>query len=115
MSFLKKIKDGASAAKSKAQQTVDVTRLSAQISTHRRDIERAYAAIGEEMYQAYLGGGDSNQESAIKAQCELIDDLYAKIKALDLKIADIKGEKLCHCGTIVQKESKFCPSCGISL
>ncbi|MDF2925782.1 MAG: hypothetical protein K0R57_4696 [Paenibacillaceae bacterium] len=112
MSFFKKVQEGAAKAAEKAKETVEVNRLSAQIHSKKREIDKLHQTIGESIYQSYLANDFANAESAVISMCEQIAELQKEIAAVELKIKEVKNEKDCICGRIVPLETKFCSFCG---
>lgn len=116
MSFFKKLTEtvskGVSTATEKAQQTVEITKLHAQISGKRKEIDRKYAEIGESVYKAYLGGDLSAAEADVIPACQQIADRERDIEALEDRIRELRNEKECECGQRVPFQTKFCPACG---
>jgi rRNA maturation endonuclease Nob1 len=116
MSFFKKLSDtvskGVTTATEKAQQTVEITRLNAQMSGKRKEIEKLFANIGESVYEAYLAQDLSMAESKVIPGCEEISAIRVEITSLDDRIKEIRNEKECVCGKRVPVDTRFCPSCG---
>ncbi|MCD9021380.1 zinc ribbon domain-containing protein [Cohnella silvisoli] len=116
MSFFKKftetVSKGVSTATEKAQQTVEITRLNAQISGKRKEIDKLFANIGASVYEAYLAHDLSRAESKVIPGCEEITAIRGEIAALDDRIKTIRNEKECVCGKRVPYDTRFCPSCG---
>lgn len=116
MSFLKKITEtvskGVSTATEKAQQTVEITRLNAQISARKKEIEKKLAAIGEAVFDAYLEKDLSKAEQTIIPICETIVGLRKEIAGMEDRIRELRNEKECVCGTKVPFDTRFCPNCG---
>ncbi|MCS7458941.1 zinc ribbon domain-containing protein [Paenibacillus doosanensis] len=112
MSFFDKMKQGASEAAKKAQQTVEATRLRAHISAKEKEMEKAYALIGEAVYGAYASGNWKRPEKEVNAYCEHITYIRQDIQALEAKLKEAKNEKLCRCGRVVSRDVKFCSVCG---
>lgn len=112
MSFFDKMKQGASEAAKKAQQTVETTRLKTQIASKEKEIEKAFALIGESVFQSYASGDWKKSEREVAAYCDHISLLRQGIQALENKIKLAKNEKECRCGKIVTSDVKFCPVCG---
>ncbi|MEF3304757.1 zinc ribbon domain-containing protein [Paenibacillus sp. GYB003] len=111
MSFFEKMKEGAAKAAEKAKETVEVTRLNAQIGAKKKEIEKLQQNIGELVYQSYLSK-DADLESRTVSLCMQIADRYQDIAALELKIKEVKNEKVCVCGAELAADIRFCPSCG---
>lgn len=116
MSFFKKISDtvskGVSTATEKAQQTVEITKLNAQISSKRKDIDKLFAIIGESVYEGYEAQDLSSTEAKVLPKCEEITVIRAEIALLDERIKSIRNEKDCVCGKRVAEDTRFCSSCG---
>lgn len=112
MSFFGKMKEGAAKAAEKAKETVEVTRLNAQISSKRKEIEKLQISIGESVYQAFLASDLSGSEETVVALCAQITERHQEIAVIELKIREIKNEKTCVCGAELAADTKFCPSCG---
>jgi hypothetical protein len=114
MSFFDKVKQGASDAAKKAQQTVEITKLRGQISSKEKEFEKTSLLIGDVVFQAYEGGNWKQGEQPVIAYCEHMKGLRQDIHALELKIKLAKNEKECRCGKIVSSDVKFCPICGFA-
>ncbi len=116
MSFFKKftetVSKGVTTATEKAQQTVEVTRLNAQISGKRKEIDKLFANIGESVYEAYQAHDLSLAESKVIPGCEEIAAIRDEIAALNDRIKAIRNEKECVCGKRLPYDTRFCPSCG---
>lgn len=112
MSFFEKVKQGASEAAKKAQQTVEITRLKTQISSKEKEIERNYSLIGEVVYKAFVAGDLSQSENSVTEICQGIISLEQEITTLEQKIIEVRNEKECVCGKVVLADTKFCPGCG---
>ncbi|MDF2961800.1 MAG: double zinc ribbon-containing protein [Paenibacillus sp.] len=112
MSFFDKVKQGASDAAKKAQQTVEITRLRAQISSKEKELEKTFTLIGEAVYQAHSAGDWKKSEPDVASYCQHIQGLQQDIQAIELKIKEAKHEKVCRCGKVVAREVKFCSVCG---
>lgn len=116
MSFFKKITDsvskGVSTATEKAQQTVEITKLNAQISSKRKDIDKLFAIIGESVYEGYEAQDLSSTQVKVLPKCDEITAIRAEIALLDERIKSIRNEKDCVCGKRVAEDTRFCSSCG---
>jgi hypothetical protein len=116
MSFFKKISDtvskGVTTATEKAQQTVEVTRLNAQISGKRKEIDKLFATIGESVYEGYLAHDLSLAQSKVMPICEEITAIRNEIASIDDRIKAIRNEKDCVCGKRLAEDTRFCSSCG---
>lgn len=116
MGFIKKLTEtvskGVTSATEKAQQTVEITRLHAQVAGKRREIEKKYETIGQAVFEAYLVQDLSKAEATVIPVCEEIVGLRREIAALEERIKELRNEKECECGQRVPYETRFCPSCG---
>ncbi|WP_239613783.1 double zinc ribbon domain-containing protein [Cohnella mopanensis] len=116
MSFFKKLTDtvskGVSTATEKAQQTVEITRLNAQISGKRKEIDKLFASIGESVYEGYQAHDLSLAQSKVIPKCEEITAIHVEIAALNDRIKSIRNEKDCVCGKRLPEDTRFCPACG---
>ncbi len=115
MSFFNKLKEGASKAADKAKDSVEVVRLTSQISAKRKDIEKVYLHIGETVFKAHQSNQSDDRSDLteyIQNSSNIILMLEAEITELEAKIKAIKDEKDCVCGQVIPLDSKFCPHCG---
>ncbi|MFC5403978.1 hypothetical protein [Cohnella soli] len=116
MSFFKKLTDtvskGVATATEKAQQTVEITKLHAQISSKRKEIDKLFAAIGESVYEAVAAGSMLTAETEVLRRSGEIAVIRAEIAGLQDRIKEIRNEKDCECGKRVAEDVRFCPSCG---
>jgi len=112
MSLFDRMKQGASEAARKVEQTVEITRLKAQISSREKEKDRLFGRIGEALYGAYTAGDLSRSEAEVMDYCAQLSELDADIAQINEKIKNIKLEKTCACGKVVPADAKFCPDCG---
>jgi len=110
--FFDKIKQGATKVSDKAQQTVELTQLSSQISSRKKDIDKLLMMIGGEAHHAYCNDAFMLVEPKIAQLSKEILAIQHEIDMLELKIKELKNEKECSCGKIVPFDTKFCPACG---
>jgi hypothetical protein len=118
MSIFNKMKTGLNQVKDKAQQTVEVTKLSSQLSSKRREIQDHYEELGELVYRA--SGMSKNAttsmdeaEGQMTTLCREIAQLEDQVITLEQVLHRVKGEQLClSCGSVVPEESRFCSRCG---
>lgn len=115
MSFLDKLKQGASDAAKKAQQTVEITKLKSQISGKERDQDKLYHQIGVALYRSHQAGNVADSEQEVMGCCQQLDELQSDIQMIEERIKMIRFEKTCTCGKIVALDTKFCPDCGTQL
>ncbi|MFC5467923.1 zinc ribbon domain-containing protein [Cohnella suwonensis] len=116
MNFFKKLTDtvskGVATATEKAQQTVEITKLHAQISSKRKEVDKLFASIGESVYEAVAAGNLLTAETEVLRRSEEIAVIRAEIAGLQDRIKAIRNEKDCECGKLVAEDARFCPSCG---
>lgn len=116
MSIFRKITEsvtrGVSTATEKAQQTVEMTRLSVQVAAKHKDIERLFTQMGEAVYQGYLAKNLAQAEPKIFPACREIEKLYAEIARLEDRLMALRNEKECVCGQKVTYDARYCPACG---
>ncbi|GIP34414.1 zinc ribbon domain-containing protein [Paenibacillus sp. J2TS4] len=110
--FLNKFKEGAAEAAKMAQQTVEITRMKAQISTKEREVETYFEAIGEQVFNAYGSKDLSQAEPFIEEASQQIVRIRQEIRELEIRIKEVKQIKECVCGRNVPLEANYCPSCG---
>jgi len=116
MSLFRKITEsvskGVSTATEKAQQTVEITRLHAQISGKRKEAEKLLQSIGETVFEGYQAKDLSQMEAKVSPACEQIVAIQEEIDALEDRILQLRNEKECECGKKVPSDTRFCPDCG---
>ncbi|ANE45262.1 hypothetical protein SY83_01745 [Paenibacillus swuensis] len=112
MSFLNKMKQGATDAARMAQQTLEVTKLKSQISSKEREIERNHTAIGQAVFAAFQAGDLSSSESAVNEYCSVIVKLQSEIQVVEQQILQVKNERVCTCGHVIPGDATFCSKCG---
>ncbi|WP_246070692.1 zinc ribbon domain-containing protein [Paenibacillus kobensis] len=112
MSIFDKMKQGASDAARKAQQTIEIARLNSQKSSREKDMTRLYTEMGEAMFRAYLTGETAESEEAVASCCEQLKTLKQEIESIEDRVKAVKLEKSCSCGKVVAINVKFCPDCG---
>ena len=112
MDLLKKLKSGASKAADVAQQTVEMTKLAAQITVRKREIEKYMTLIGQEVYEARASGDPSLAEARVEEWCKIVSGLKQDIATLERQMRYVRNEKTCLCGKAVPGDANYCPSCG---
>ncbi|MFD0714315.1 zinc ribbon domain-containing protein [Paenibacillus sp. GCM10027626] len=115
MSFFDKVKQSASDAAKKAQQTVEITKLKSQISSKEKEMDDLYLNIGESVYRAHQAGGSDESEAEVAGFLKELDELQVEIQMLEERIKNIRFEKSCSCGKVVPLDARFCPDCGAQL
>ena len=111
-----KAKEVAAAARGKARAAADSAKISAAIISEKRELDKAYRAIGQ-WYACEYAGDDvpdaiADVVAAVRASQEKIAELQASREAAETaEAAEASEGKSCPvCGTI--SDSKFCPHCG---
>ncbi|BFH69048.1 hypothetical protein J27TS7_06500 [Paenibacillus dendritiformis] len=112
MSFMDKMKLGLNQVKDKAQQTVEITRISAQIAGKKKEKTTQFALLGELVHEAYVKQELTEQMPRIESLSQTIQRLEGDLAALEKQLYKAKGEKLCGCGAVIAQESRFCNHCG---
>jgi len=115
MSFFDKVKQSASDAAKKAQQTVEITKLKSQISGKEKDMDQLFHNIGESVYHAHQANGSEESEAEVAGYLKELDELQLEIQLLEERIKNIRFEKSCSCGKVVPLDARFCPECGAQL
>ncbi|GCL72010.1 MULTISPECIES: zinc ribbon domain-containing protein [Paenibacillus] len=113
--FLSKLKKGASRAADKAQQAIEVTKITAQIHSKRKQLDQNLYQIGLEVYEAYKAADLSKAEKTVRMYSKENQSLELQIRQLEDQIRLLKHEKQCACGQSVKEETRFCPNCGARL
>lgn len=111
--FMDKLKQSASKVTDMAQQTVEVTKLSTQITSKKKEIEKRFTLIGEAVYHGNINHDLTSVSDMITSMINEIDSCQQDIMMLEQKISELKNEKVCTCGQVVALDVKFCPACGV--
>lgn len=114
-----KAKEVAAAARGKARAAADSAKISAAIISEKRELDKAYRAIGQ-WYACEYAGDDvpeaiADVVAAVRASQEKIAELQASREAAETAEAaeadaSDEGKSCPVCGKI--SDSKFCPHCG---
>jgi hypothetical protein len=116
MSVIKKIKQGASDAARKAQQTLEVTKMKARVSSKEKEIEKTIKHICSAVYEAWSEGQwKQAAEQEINMYCLQVKQLHQDIRDIEQRINLVRNEKVCTCGKIVSIETRYCPDCGAAV
>lgn len=91
---------------------IESTKLSTQIGSEERAVEKLYRELGEETYKlASAGKAELDPERRFKA--DSITAHKKKIREMKDQLAKVRGMKICpHCGEVIEKDVSFCPKCG---
>lgn len=111
LSIFDKFKQGVSEAGQKAKIAVEVNRLKLQVSSKQAIIKEKYALIGEQVFLLHKEQSPVSDNN-IEHLCSEIMAIEQEIKAVQDKIRELTQEKVCQCGTPVEINARFCPSCG---
>ncbi|WDF50490.1 zinc ribbon domain-containing protein [Paenibacillus sp. KACC 21273] len=112
MNLLQRLKSGAGKATERAQNAVEINRLNGHVTDIEREIEVHYLRMGQVFYEGYRAGDMSIAEEEMTDLCKACDLLMEEIDEVHAKIAVLKNERVCECGTVVSLEANFCPNCG---
>jgi RNA polymerase subunit RPABC4/transcription elongation factor Spt4 len=112
MNLLQRLKSGAGKATERAQNAVEINRLNGHVTDIEREIEVHYLRMGQVFYEGYRAGDMSLAEEEMTDLCKACDLLMEEIDEVHTKIAVLKNERVCECGTVVSLEANFCPNCG---
>ena len=112
MDLLQRLKSGAGKATERAQNAVEINRLNGHVTDIEREIEVHYLRMGQVFYEGYRAGDMSLAEEEMTDLCKACDLLMEEIDEVHTKIAVLKNERVCECGTVVSLEANFCPNCG---
>ena len=100
------------AGKSVAQQTknlADSTLLQNSISEKQKAVQKLYAALGQQYYEAHRDDPDASGYETMHQ----ISSLLSEIKQYREQLGRLRGNNICpHCGTAVPGDAQFCRSCG---
>lgn len=93
----------------KAKDLSEMAKLNSQISSNESTVKAAYIEIGKYVYENLRE--DAPEE--ISSKMTAIDGALAEIERIKLEILKLKGSRKCeHCGSEVDANVAFCPSCG---
>ncbi len=90
----------------------ETTKINAQISGERREIEKLYAKIGAIIYRKIANGTMEADEDI----AQIVDDIRAHAGQLASRrraLAGVKRMRVCPaCGELIASDVAFCPKCG---
>ncbi|ANF95444.1 zinc ribbon domain-containing protein [Paenibacillus bovis] len=112
MNLLQRLKSGAGKATERAQNAVEVNRMNGHIVDIEREIGVHYLRMGEVFYEGYRAGDMSIAEEEMTELCKACDLLNEEIEEIRTRIAILRNERVCECGTVVALDANFCPNCG---
>ncbi|MGI6030988.1 MAG: zinc-ribbon domain-containing protein [Eubacteriales bacterium] len=112
--FVNKAKSSAQVAGQKANELMEITKLSMSQSEKNDEVNKLYAEMGCMVYEAYLNNDPSTEE--LHAKCALVDAKLAEIKEIREKINQLKKIKVCaKCGEENPSDNQYCAQCGEKL
>ncbi|MCZ8521936.1 hypothetical protein [Paenibacillus caseinilyticus] len=106
------MKQSAAEAARLAQQTLEVTKLNAQIASREKEVERKQLLAGQAAVSAYAAGNIAAAQEAVAEQAGAILDLQKEIEGLQAQVLAVKSEKACRCGHHLPRHALFCSKCG---
>ncbi|MEA5026089.1 hypothetical protein SDC9_116798 [bioreactor metagenome] len=114
MSIFDKIGEGVKNLTEKANDVVEITKISTKIGAEKNVITTLKTRMGEIIWEQYQAG--KVLDPAMLESCEKIKESLLAIDKLEAEINRIKGEcanQLCkNCGAEIKKDAKFCLKCG---
>lgn len=97
-----------------ASQMVDVAKLNMKIFDLKTDIGELLRGIGQVVYDAHLGR--ESDQNAVESTLKSLDEKYASIEELKVRIAVLRNARECPgCGAVCGRGDKFCKACGKEL
>ena len=108
------IKDGASKAKKKSVDIIEISKLNIEINSLNKSIKGIYEEMGEGLYKKFLK--DKEIDDSFMDYCKEVQSLNKKMESLRKKI--LKAKDMCpckFCGETIAKSASYCPSCGKKL
>lgn len=115
MSFLNKLKKGASDAGEKAKVVIEVNKLKLQQSQTQKEINEEFKKMGETVFQLFQNGSFDGLAEMVEDRCNNCMKKQKEIRELEQKIEELNNERKCpNCKEIIDSDIKFCPSCGHS-
>ncbi|MDQ2086354.1 hypothetical protein RBH29_07920 [Herbivorax sp. ANBcel31] len=115
MTFLKditkRVSNSAKVAAKKSGNMVEATKLGLNINTEEEKIQKAYAKIGERIYNLYES--EETVDNEYKEVCEEIMKYKENIQSMKDKILLLKNIKICpECDAELECKDAYCNMCG---
>lgn len=113
MRMIDMIKQGAAVAADKAQQAVELTKLTARVHSKKKQLEANLTKIGEAVYRAYQSRNLPSAEPLISRLSKENEAIEAEIQALEEKMRQLRQQQVCRCGASAPLTAVYCPRCGV--
>lgn len=89
------------------------TKMKLKIGELKTQINDIYEEIGKKVYEKHIREEEISIEQELEEKCTRIDVLSDEIDDLLKQCLDLKDKKQCpKCYAEMEKQAKFCPSCG---
>ena len=89
------------------------TKMKFRIGELRSQINDLYEEIGKKVYESHVKKEEISIQNDLEEQCTKIDVLSDEIESLLKQCLELKDKKQCpKCFKEIEKDAKFCPSCG---
>lgn len=89
------------------------TKMKFRIGELRSQINDIYEEIGKKVYESHVKKEEISIQNNLEEECTKIDVLSDEIESLLKQCLELKDKKQCpKCFKEIEKDAKFCPSCG---
>ena len=89
------------------------TKMKFKIGELRSQISDIYEEIGKKVYEKHVKKEEVSMKNDLEEECTKIDVLSDEIESLLKQCLELKDKKQCpKCFKEIEKDAKFCPSCG---
>lgn len=106
--------DAAYGVGKKATELLSVAKLNIRLNDLKNQVSAELRVVGEMMYSTHTGTPIDSE--ILLAQLQVIDDLHARMAAVEKEIADLRGQQLCPgCGAERIQGDLYCRHCGTRL
>ncbi len=100
----------------KAGKTVDVYKLSIELSEVKIQLKAKFENIGKAVYDSMKAGDSIVESEALESEIREIDELYCRAESLKKEIAILKDKSICKaCGAVNSADGLYCNKCGHAL